>query len=89
MKHWWQKRKKVYYKFFMELTEQQKEWADKRKQGASPKTLRDLLIEQEGKCALSGVNMIFDKKEGTPKLREVEAVTPFTLQSIILIPVIA
>lgn len=50
----------------MELTEQQKEWADKRKQGASPKTLRDLLIEQEGKCALSGVNMIFDKKEGTP-----------------------
>ncbi len=50
----------------MELTEDQKKWAAKRKQGASPKTLRDLLIKQKGMCALSGVDMIFDKKEGTP-----------------------
>lgn len=50
----------------MVLTEQQKKWAAKRNQGASPKTLRDLLSEQQGRCALSGVDMIFDKNEGTP-----------------------
>lgn len=50
----------------MELTEQQKKWASKRKQGVAPKTLRVLLNKQKGRCALSGVNMIFDKNEGTP-----------------------
>lgn len=50
----------------MELTDQQQKWAAKRKQGVAPKTLRDLLNKQKGRCALSGVNMIFDKNEGTP-----------------------
>ncbi|HRS66424.1 MAG TPA: hypothetical protein P5519_11130 [Spirochaetia bacterium] len=50
----------------MELTEQQQKWAAKRKQGASPKTLRDLLNKQKGRCALSGVEMIFDVNKGTP-----------------------
>lgn len=50
----------------MELNEQQKKWVSKRRQGASPKHLRELLISQEGRCALSGVEMIFDTNEGTP-----------------------
>lgn len=51
----------------MELTEQQKIWVSKgRRQGLSAKTLRELLISQEGRCALSGVEMIFDTNEGTP-----------------------
>lgn len=50
----------------MELSEHQKKWASKRKQGASPKTLRELLISQKGRCSLSHVEMIFDKYEGTP-----------------------
>jgi predicted nucleotidyltransferase len=50
----------------MELTEQQKKWASKRRQGASATTLRKLLITQKGRCALSGVEMIFENVEGTP-----------------------
>lgn len=50
----------------MELTEKQKKWASKKKQGASPERLRSLIIDQKGYCKLSGVEMIFDKRQGTP-----------------------
>ena len=50
----------------MELTNEQKKWASKKRQGASTKTLRELLISQKGCCALSNVEMIFDNNEGTP-----------------------
>lgn len=50
----------------MELTEEHKKWASKKKQGASVVRLRELIIDQKGYCALSGVKMIFDKKKGTP-----------------------
>lgn len=50
----------------MSLTEEQKKWASKKKQGASAEILRELIISKKGLCALSGVKIIFDKKEGTP-----------------------
>ncbi|MBV5339536.1 MAG: hypothetical protein J0665_08245 [Deltaproteobacteria bacterium] len=50
----------------MELTEEQKKWASKRRQGVTPTILRSLLIKQEGRCALSDVELIFDNVEGTP-----------------------
>jgi len=50
----------------MELTDEQKRWASKKRQGVSAKKLRELLISQKGRCALSGVKMIFDSNEGTP-----------------------
>jgi hypothetical protein len=50
----------------MELTEQQKKWAARGRQGASAALLRTLLITQGGRCALSDVEMIFDNTEGTP-----------------------
>ena len=50
----------------MELTDEQKKWASKKKQGASAKTLRELIISKKCLCSLSGVKMIFNKNEGTP-----------------------
>ena len=50
----------------MELNQQHEKWASKRHQGVPRKKLRELLIQQEGKCNLSGVEMIFDTGEGTP-----------------------
>jgi hypothetical protein len=50
----------------MELTDEKKRWASKKRQRASAKTLLELLISQKGRCALSGVKMIFDNNEGTP-----------------------
>jgi len=50
----------------MELTDQQRKWASKRRQGLSPGTLRELLIRQQGRCALSQAEMIFERNEGTP-----------------------
>jgi hypothetical protein len=50
----------------MDLTEEQKKWASKRRQGAPAKILGELLIKQEGRCVLSKVKMIFDNIEGTP-----------------------
>ena len=50
----------------MELTPQQEEWAAKRRQGVSKTELRRILIKQEGKCAISSVEMVFDVTEGTP-----------------------
>ncbi len=51
----------------MELTPEQKRWASKRHQGVTPTRLRSILITQSGKCALSGVDMLFDIAEGTPQ----------------------
>ena len=50
----------------MELSERQRKWASRGRQGASGAILRTLLIRQEGRCALSGVEMLFDSTEGTP-----------------------
>jgi hypothetical protein len=50
----------------MELTEDQRHWASRRKQGVAPSDLRDLLKRQEGRCALSGVRLEFDVAERTP-----------------------
>lgn len=50
----------------MDLTQEQKKWASRKRQGATAKALRLLLIAQGGRCALSGVQMIFENAEGTP-----------------------
>jgi hypothetical protein len=50
-----------------ELSESAKKWASRRHQGLSPTKLRELLIKQQGRCALSEVPLLFDKEEGTPK----------------------
>lgn len=48
--------------------EKQKSWAGrKRRQGLSPAVQLKLVEKQKGKCALSGVKMLFDLKDGTPK----------------------
>ena len=49
-----------------ELTEEQEKWASKGRQGVPKTKLRNLLIQQEGRCALSQVEMLFDVEEGTP-----------------------
>ena len=49
------------------LTKEQEAWASKRKHGLGKLTLRELIKKQEGKCALSGVDLKFNKKKyGTP-----------------------
>lgn len=50
----------------MTLSEQQEKWASKRRQDVAKTLLRSTLIAQGGRCALSGVEMIFDNAEGTP-----------------------
>jgi len=50
----------------MELNPQQEKWASKQRHGIKPKNLRLCLIQQKCKCALSGIEMVFDAKEGTP-----------------------
>jgi hypothetical protein len=50
----------------MELTSDQEKWASKSRQKVSKSKLREILITQNGECALSHVKMIFDIKEGTP-----------------------
>jgi len=50
------------------LNPSQQQWASKRsRQGASQSEQRRLLIEQKGRCALSGVELSFDVDECTPK----------------------
>jgi len=49
------------------LTPAKDQWASKPRQGASPAYLRQLLIKQEGLCALSDVPLLFDVSEGTPQ----------------------
>ena len=43
------------------------EWASKPHQGASPSEQRRLLRDQRGRCALSGVELLFDVKDRTPQ----------------------
>ncbi|APH11925.1 hypothetical protein ASJ33_01530 [Dehalococcoides mccartyi] len=50
------------------LSDVQKVWAQRAKQGLSSSELQKLIIKQEGRCALSGALMIFDKTWGTPKI---------------------
>lgn len=51
-----------------QLTAAQIEWASKRKHGLSPSRLKELIKKQKGQCALSGSEMIFDKKHGNPNI---------------------
>ena len=51
----------------MELKPEQERWVARRRQGVAPTLLRSTLIKQRGKCALSGVEMLFDIAEGTPQ----------------------
>ena len=51
-----------------QLTNDQMEWASKRKHGLIPSKLRELIKKQKGCCALSGVEMIFDKNLGNPNI---------------------
>jgi hypothetical protein len=41
-------------------------WSAKRKQGLGTTRLRELIVRQNGCCALSGARLIFDKRHGTP-----------------------
>ncbi|MBI4802764.1 MAG: hypothetical protein HY796_09615 [Elusimicrobia bacterium] len=49
------------------LTKFHREWASKSKQKVSPSELRLFVKNKRGCCTLSGVKMIFDKKQGTPE----------------------
>lgn len=51
-----------------QLSPSQIEWARKRKQDLSPAHLKELVLKQKGRCALSGARMIFEKEYGTPKI---------------------
>jgi hypothetical protein len=44
------------------------EWASKRRQGAAPKRLRQILLAQKGLCAFSNIPLLFDVAERTPQL---------------------
>jgi hypothetical protein len=50
------------------LTPAQMQWASKRRHGMSPSRLKELIIKQRGRCALSGAEMIFDKEHGNPNV---------------------
>jgi len=50
------------------LTNDQKAWANRGKQGLNPTDLQKLIIKQRGRCALSGTLMIFDKAYGNPNI---------------------
>lgn len=52
------------------LTDAQKAWAKRRKQGLNPSDLHRLIIKQRGRCALSGALMIFDKVYGNPNINK-------------------
>ena len=49
------------------FTEDQEYWTSRRRQGVSPARLRELLIKQRGRCALSGVLMDFSLPARTPE----------------------
>jgi len=50
------------------LTKHHSSWASKRRrQGVGKSKLREMLERQGGRCALSGVEMVFDVKERTPE----------------------
>lgn len=50
-----------------ELTCEQKIWAASKKQGVAPSELKKLIRKQKGRCALSKVELRFNKqRDGTP-----------------------
>lgn len=49
-----------------ELNKDHIRWASRSRQGAAPRRLTEMLIQQRATCALSGVEMIFDLSERTP-----------------------
>ena len=51
-----------------QLTTAQIEWASKRKHGLSPSKLKELIKKQNGRCTLSGAEMIFEKTHGNPNI---------------------
>ncbi len=50
------------------LSDVQKVWAERGKQGLNSSELQELIIKQRGRCALSGALMIFDKARGNPNI---------------------
>ncbi|AQX72744.1 hypothetical protein [Dehalococcoides mccartyi] len=50
------------------LSDVQKVWAERGKQGLNSSDLQKLIIKQRGRCALSGAVMIFDKAWGNPNI---------------------
>ncbi len=50
-----------------ELSAPAEAWASKRRQGLSPKRLKDILSKQGERCALSGARLLFDRELGTPQ----------------------
>jgi hypothetical protein len=48
------------------LSQEQKTWAKRKRQGVKSKELESILIRQKGRCKLSGVPMIFDLRLRTP-----------------------
>ncbi|AMU86006.1 hypothetical protein [Dehalococcoides mccartyi] len=50
------------------ISDVQKVWAERAKQGLRSSDLQKLIKKQKGRCALSGALMIFDKTYGTPKI---------------------
>jgi len=49
-------------------SQEQLEWAQRRHQKIGRERQRQLLVEQHGKCALSGATMLFDLGSRTPSL---------------------
>ncbi len=52
------------------LSDAQKVWAERGKQGLNSSELQKLIIKQRGRCALSGALMIFDKTLGNPNVNK-------------------
>jgi hypothetical protein len=52
------------------LSDVQKVWAERGKQGLNSSELQKLIIKQRGRCALSGALMIFDKTLGNPNVNK-------------------
>ena len=50
------------------LSPDQERWTSKKRQGASPTRLKQILCDQKGLCSLSGAPLLFDVIEGTPKV---------------------
>jgi hypothetical protein len=48
------------------LSDVQKVWAERGKQGLNSSELQKLILKQRGRCALSGALMVFDKALGNP-----------------------
>ncbi len=58
------------------LTQEQEAWTNRRRHGLTPGFQRQLLIEQKGKCAISGVTMCFHIEARTPVPRGCHPLAP-------------